>query len=125
MKSNFNYSYTQQATGQLYVEDLGNCAIIANTDQGVEYYLIIKTELGTSLILEAGPYILDSNMLAKSVNISFKRIEYNEGKLSSIIEKFLNNPYRNITQAREVDENEIYPYCINIIDYVKYNQEWC
>lgn len=123
MTGKFDYLYTTSAVGQLEINDLGNCAVIANDDRNVCYYLVIKTELGSSIVMEAGPFIPDEKVLVKSVNINFKRLDYNESKLSTIVDKFLNNPYRNITQAREVDENEIYPHCIDIVDYMKNNRE--
>lgn len=122
MEASFQYFYTQQATGQLDVKDLGNCAIEACNDLGNHYYLVIRTQLGQSEIFEAGPFCLDIPILEKNCSISYKKIEYNESKLSGIVTKFLNNPYREITQSREINEEEVYPNCINIIDYMKNNK---
>lgn len=124
MEANFEYFYTQQAVGQLNIEDLGNCAIEAFNDEGSHYYLVIKTQLGQSIVMEAGPFAIDIPILEKSVSVTYKRIEYNESKLKGIIEKFLNNPYRKITQAQEIEENDVYDNCINILDYVKENKDF-
>ena len=65
----FEYFYTQQAVGQLNIEDLGNCAIEAFNDEGSHYYLVIKTQLGQSIVMEAGPFAIDISILEKSVSL--------------------------------------------------------
>lgn len=110
--------------GQLTVEDLGNCSIEATADNGTVCYLIIKTDLGVCNIMQAGPFKIGSQTLLKSVNINFQRLAYNENKLQGIIAKFLNNPSNNITQAREINEQEVYINCINILEYIKNNKDF-
>ena len=121
---NFDYFYTKQINDSLAVDDIGNCAIEACSDEGARYYLVIKTQLGSSIIFEYGPIIPEINLLPKTCTCSFRRIAFSENKLIKTIDGFLNNPYRTITQATIVDEAEVYQNCINIIDYVKADKDF-
>ena len=107
------------AIGQLDVEDIGNCAIEANDDLGIYYYLVIETYLGFTKIFEYGPVQPDFNELNKSVSCLFNRIEFNDKKISKRIYTFLNAPTRNITQAQMVDKNYALDGCKDIIEYMR------
>ena len=50
----FNYYYQEVATATLDVDDIGNVSIIAKDPSGMEYYLIISTELGLTKTFEYG-----------------------------------------------------------------------
>lgn len=116
----FNYYYVQSAYGTLEIEDIGNCAIEAiDTTLHALYYLIIKTNLGFTSIMEYGPLAIDMNILPKSTSCTYKRIEYSDSKLKGIIDNFLTNPKRNIDQAREIAPEEAYLNCIDIIKYMQ------
>ena len=112
------FEYLQRVTvdAQLEIENIGDCVILANNDLGEEFYLIIKTELGWTEMLEYGPIVPDLELLPFPYNISYNRIEYNQGKIERTIDKFLNNPKRLITQARIVELAEISEYLINPIN---------
>ena len=116
---NFEYFFTRIATGELEIEDIGNCVIEANDDLGQSYYLKIDTNLGWSRIFEYGPCTPDFQELPKSVICTFDREEFNEIKLSNRIKQFLNAPKRNITQAKEITNNELYDSKKDIIEYMK------
>ena len=119
----FEYFYTQQATDSLTIENLGNCFIEAFSDRGAKVYLWIRTELGFSRILEAGPYIDDGKIPCKVSNISFTQTEFSESKIIKRIESFLNTPKYQITQAfdkqEEYTEQEKFEKLYNIIDYME------
>ena len=119
MRGQFKYYYVSQSYGSLDIEDIGNCAIEACDDRGVYKYLVIKTNLGETKVFTYGPTIPDIPIPAKSVNISFKRISYNEAKIGGIIEKFLQDPYMSITQANEVTAEEALSNCMDLIEYMK------
>lgn len=112
------YYYTKQVNGELEIEDLGNCCVVANDDQGLFYIIIVRTSLGTTRIMEYGPSAPDFDTLPKGVNQTFSRLDYNEGKIRSTIDKFLNNPYRQITQAFVMDIQEGFALCKSITDYM-------
>ena len=114
----FDYLERVVVDGQLEVEDIGQCAIQANNDLGEEYYLITKTELGWTELLDYGPFVPDLELLPINYNIKYSRIEYNQSKIERAIDKFLNDPKRCITQAKVVCIEEIRDFLINPIDKV-------
>ena len=120
MQKTFEYCYTTQAIGDVLVEDIGNCCLKAFNDLGEEYYLITRTREGITAIFQFGPTVPNMEIPLKSVSLTFKRINYTESTINKIIDKFLNNPYANITQVLVVtDYNEILDSCIDIVDYLK------
>lgn len=117
MQGHFDYFYTKTAFGQLQVDDIGDCCIQANNDEGLFYYLLIESNMGWVKILEYGPAAPDFDELPKAVTCNFNRIEYNEKQINKRIEEFLNNRYRNITQAQLVDREVLFADCKSILDY--------
>lgn len=113
------YFHMVTAMDSIEIEDVGQCAIEACNDSGAFYYLIIKTRDGFSDILEYGPIVLDVKILPKSVICNYTHIEYDQKKIVKIIDTFLNNPKRNITQAREIDKEEALNNCRSLIGYMK------
>lgn len=116
---NFEYYITKQVNGDIEIEDTGNCAIQAFNDKGEEYYLIIDTSLGTTRVFQYGPAVPDFDLLPKSVNCSFKRIEYSDYKVHKVIDDFLNNGYAGITQAFLIDKESALNNCRDIIEYMR------
>ena len=115
----FEYYITKIVNGSIDIEDTGNCAIKAYNDNGSCYVLIIETSLGISRVFQYGPAVHDLDLLPKSVNCSFKRIEYSDYKIHKVIDEFLNNGYSGITQAFVVDKDEALNECRSIIEYMK------
>lgn len=114
----FDYLERVVVEGQLEVENIGQCIIQANNDIGEEFYLIVKTELGWTEMLEYGPCVPDIPLLQMNYQITYNRFEYNQSKLERAIDKFLNNPKRAITQAKLVELEDIHEFLINPIDKV-------
>ena len=104
MTGSFSYVFIKTSQDTLDVEDIGNCYIETCNDVGEAFYLAIRTCLGISRVTEYGPYA--DGIRLTNVSSVYQQFEYNEKKLSKIIYNFLNNPGRNITQARELDEDE-------------------
>ena len=76
-KIEFNNQYVPQNI--LDIESVGNACIEAiNEDDGLFYYLLIKTSLGTTSIFEYGPVIPGIDKLYDIYNISFTRMQYND-----------------------------------------------
>lgn len=117
--ASFEYFYQRMAVGNLDIEDLGNCAIEANNDDGLFYYLLIETNLGFTKVFEYGPIQPDFHELPKSVKCTFDRIEYTEAKLSKIIQNFLNGGFKGITQAQIIDKDTLLDNCTDIIEYMR------
>lgn len=119
MQGFFEYFYSKSAFGELQVDDIGDCCIQANNDEGLFYYLLIETNLGWTKILEYGPATPDFDELPKSVSCNFSRIEFDEKKIFKRVDEFLNNRFRNITQAQVVDRDVLFADCKSLLDYME------
>ena len=101
----FNNQYVPQ--NFIEIESVGNvCLEAINEDDGLYYYLLIKTSLGTTSIFEYGPVIPDIDKLFDNYNISFIRQPFNEKKLNLFLKKWLNDKNKGITAAYVIDENK-------------------
>lgn len=110
---NFDYLTRVVVEGQLSVNNIGRCVLLARNDFGEEWYLLIQTELGWTEVIEYGPAHTDFALLPASVRQSYDRFEYSEGKICRIIEKFLNDPKRMISQAEETTVDAVAEKMVN------------
>ncbi len=104
----FDYLERVVVEGQIDIDNIGQCAILTRNDLGEEWYLIVKTELGWTEVIEYGPAHTDFQLLPISVKQTYDRFEYNQAKIERIINKFLNDPKRLISQAEETSVYFIY-----------------
>lgn len=112
------FEYIQKVTveGELEVDNIGDCVISAVDVLTYSYYLIIKTVLGFTEIIEYGPILEGIEQLPSSYSVRYDRIEYNQGKIERVIDRFLNNPKRGIVQAQVITLEEAKPFLVNPID---------
>lgn len=109
MIKKFEYLYTVTAQDSLELDDIGNTCIHILNDLGYEWYMIITTELGDTDIKTFGPFHVDmTNYFNNGFNFNLSRISYKESKICSIIDNFLNDPKKNISQAFECTKEEAY-----------------
>ena len=115
----FEYLQRIVVDGQIDIENIGQCFLRAFNDFGEEFYLLIKTDLGITEVLEYGPCTPDLELLPPSYHVSYDRFDYSQTKIERIIEKFLNNPKRAITQVEEFsDLSELRDNLVNPVDKV-------
>ena len=114
----FEYMHQIVVGDTLDVDDIGNCVIQAFNDLGEEFLLVIRTILGWTETFEYGPITPDIKELPKDVSMIYHRREYSESKITKAIDSFLNNPYRNITQAMVIDVETAKKDMRNLIDYI-------
>lgn len=115
----FEYMQRVIVDATLEIDNIGDCVIVANNDLSEEYYLIIRTIFGTSEVLEYGPFVPDLSILPPTYRITYQRMDYNFGKLERIIDKFLNDTKRGITQARVTTLDEIKDCLVNPINLLQ------
>lgn len=108
MEQTFEYIHVVSALDTFHVDDIGNIIISANNDNELEWILYIKTDLGRTTVKEFGPLHPRLPITKFGFDCHVENAEYNERKIGKIIDKFLNNPYREITQVREIDLIEFY-----------------
>lgn len=116
----FDYLTRVVVDAQLEIENIGDCVLQCRNDFAEEFYLIIKTELGWTEILEYGPCVPDLDLLPYNYQIKYSRIEYNQGRIEKTIDKFLNDPKKSITQANVCQLAEIREFLVNPIDRLSY-----
>lgn len=111
MEENFEYCLTKRFENDITISDIGNCVIRANPDVPKFTYLWIKTELGSTRILQVGPVLLDDALqfdqltyCRDSFGCTFNSLGYDERKIGKIIDTFLNK--NGFTQAIEMTEEQ-------------------
>ena len=104
LRVQFNNQYVPQNT--LELESVGNVCIEGiNMDDGLHYYLLIRTSMGTSSIFQYGPIVPDMGKSYNYYNVSYNREQFNERKLGMFISKWINDKFKRISSARVIDEN--------------------
>ena len=114
----FEYLERVVVEAQIDIDNIGDFNLLCRNDVGDEFYMIVRTELGWTQLLEYGPYTPDLAQLPLNYNIKYSRFEYNQGKLERAIDKFLNDPKRMISQAQLVEIENIRDFLVNPIDRV-------
>lgn len=115
MEKTFEYFKELKANDSLSVYDIGNCCLKAFNDDGQVYYLMTTTTLGFTKVYQYGPLNVDDLNLGVYYNCSVQTIEYSEKVLFKLIDSFLNDKYKKITQAFECQIDEFIKNCKSII----------
>ena len=127
MTHQFNYNGQVSYEDFIIVEDLGNVCLHAVDELNYSYFFITKTTLGTTSCLEFGPLDIDDTLLPDESNIHFCRFEYSNNMIIKKITKFL-GPKKNmlvktrkvkVSQVTEITFEEALSYGVNLIDYLK------
>ena len=119
MQATFEYNQIRTALGMLEIEDIGNCAIRAVGIQTEEYYMVIRTNLGKSYIFNYGPIVPDLMTMPDYVGCSLTKIDYNEKRLIQLVDKWLNDSRKEIQEAEQVADTEIFDCCRDLIQYMR------
>ena len=120
----FEYLERVVVEAQIDIENIGDFNLLCRNDIGEEFYMIVRTELGWTELLEYGPYSPDLELLPLNYTVKYSRFEYNQGKLERAIDKFLNDPKRMISQAQIVEFDEIRDFLVNPIDRLQYKGDF-
>lgn len=99
----FDYQQIITTCNQLDIDDIGNCCVIAINSRQEEYYLVIRTILGVTEIINYGPIIPDLDVLPHDVSYTYSRMGYNEKKIITQIKKFINPTKTVVVEAKECD----------------------
>lgn len=113
----FQYTYIGTFLNEINIEDIGNCALVATTDLGSKYVLVIDTMLGYSRIFNYGPINTSLDLLPQQSYCNFKRIEFSERKLQKEINNFIN--IRDINKVEVVEHGEALDICRDFISYMR------
>ena len=117
MTHSFEYMHVTTALDSISVSEIGECCLHAFNDNGAEWYLLITTASGITRILTIGP--IKSNI--DDIDISKKAFQYNETKIIKLIEKWLQDTKKEITQVFECEKDDLFDIInnINILENLK------
>lgn len=119
MNKKFEYYTKLVVLNDIEIEDIAECCLCANNDLNEKWILIVSTELGVTDVFEIGPVISCMDELPNSFSCSYRRIDYSDYKISKVIDKFLNDASRGITQAIEIEKEEAKTYFVDLARYIK------
>jgi len=94
-------------TKALVVDNPANVCLAATNDSAEEYYLYVGTELGITTTVEFGPCVSDFGGLYKKFGVSYNKFDYNDRKINKIINAFVGDLGRNVSNVRIVSVNEL------------------
>lgn len=115
----FKYLYEMQATGELDVEDIGNCAIVAyNSRMYQRAILIIKTVEGQTRVVTSGPHWVELEQPCTEYTYSYSSFQFNTTRIERIIERFLTGTKFYIDQAEAVEQEEALKYIPDVREYI-------
>lgn len=114
----FEYLARVVIDATLEVDDPGNCVILGRNDLGQEYYLVIKTVLGNTFVVSYGPITPDIEDLPQSVGYWYEHFEFDARKIHKLIDKFLNDSRKAITQAEVTDIDSVKTNFKDLLTYV-------
>lgn len=99
MKQNYFYLKKVEYQDQFSIDDIGNFVLEGFDDDANKYYLVIRTILGVSRILQIGPI---QSGVPTYCSCSFRQMDYDDNKVDKIIEKFLSQN-KDLTQIQIFD----------------------
>lgn len=108
MKYSFDYFYTMQPMDSYECEDLSNFTLEINTDDAIEYFIDVQTELGETIVKHFGPLKVDDNEFGNAFEFKYCKFQFNEQKIIKLVDKLLNNNKMIVTQVKEIDREEFY-----------------
>lgn len=115
------FEFNQQLMPQslIDVENIGDFAIEASNDEGVFWYLIVKTSLGVTTMASCGPVVPDVNLLPSGYCTYLSRIDYKEDKLIKQINMWLNDRSKKLTSASIVDIEDALDQFRDVGEYMR------
>ena len=114
----FEYMCRVVVDASIDIPDIGNFCLAAHNDMGEVYYMVARTSLGWTEIFEFGPFVVDSDKLPDYCSTAYRKIEYKEKKIASIVDGFLNVPRRFISQAMVVDIDTVKEGVKDLVEYL-------
>lgn len=89
MESDFSFDGVTTYNGEITISDVQNTCIEVTDNLGMISYLLIYTETGLTITVEAGPFVPDTTELPDSSSVIIAQYEASEYKSKKQIAKFL------------------------------------
>lgn len=108
MRSQFEYNFQLAPKNNIDIVDIGNCAISATSESdGYEYIIVTQTIMGKTYIAQCGPLVIDKNdEFVNGFNTHLTITEYKEKRIEYLIDTFLNDKGKRITNATEITKED-------------------
>lgn len=122
----FNYNSMSAYTKFIEIEgdSLGSLSLKATSNLGSNYYLVIKSYLGTTVILEYGPLYPEKELgiIIENINYSLDKIEFDDKKIIKRIKNFIYHRQKGkikIIEVEKIDEATALSQALDLFDYVR------
>ena len=102
----------------LDIDNICQCAVEARNEEGEFYYLMIRTILGYSTVFKCGPVVPDVYFLPSGFETSLVRLDCDEDKLYKLIDKWLNDRFKKLTEAKVITFEEARSQFRDICSYM-------
>lgn len=102
-----DYNAQRQFQNQLQIDDIGNIGLICSTEDGVEYYLALKTIMGKVMEVKFGPLIPDAPLIPDFFSLFYRTLQYKEPVIIKEINSFINDPKKKIIDIKVVSPEEL------------------
>lgn len=106
MKFILDYDFAQVATQQLEIEDISSVCIRISNEANYDWFLNVETNLGTTSIREFGPCLADMNTTLNGFIYRYTEFDYAEPKICSKLEKFIQDPKKEINKITNITTDE-------------------
>lgn len=101
------------------VDNIGSFGLEAFNDDGEAFYYIVQTIMGQCIIASCGPVIPDLRSLPPGFTININRMPYNEARIIKNITLFLNDKYKKIISATEIDIEDAIEQFRDVKEYLR------
>lgn len=101
----FEFLKVSTALDSIEIEDVGNVCLECADDDGLKWYLKIKTELGWCFIEQFGPLKYGESDVRQSFSFFYREFEFSEKTLFKTIDRFLNEK-KEVTSVLIIEPDE-------------------
>lgn len=120
--SSFQYYYTTQAIGNFDIENIGEFALSCVNDKYYEYLLIVNTTEGRTKIIQYGPQLIDNETDENCCrSYTYTIIDFDQHKLENIVDKFVNDVRKGITQVNIISTEDALHSIVGIKELFNYD----
>ena len=101
-----DYFYVREHQDSVTIDNEGDFILRVYNDDGDTWYLYAHTSLGWTTVIQIGSYDLNGNI--NEYNFTFQRfvMEFDVRKIKNIVDKFINDNRKCVTQAEIIEDNE-------------------
>lgn len=102
----FDYKREAVFTKSFDIVDIGNFTIRATSDDMFDYFVIVKTVMGTTGIIKFGPCLPDLGTLCDDYIMTYTNCDFKEKTICREVSSFINDSKKKISNVVELTEYE-------------------